>query len=68
MANWYSYIGIGDPTNSTSYRLSSVKPNCNLGVQICAIYLNQTDQIPSGFNGISTYIANALATQIAQPT
>ncbi|WP_342328702.1 hypothetical protein [Pedobacter sp. FW305-3-2-15-E-R2A2] len=68
MANWYAYTGVGDPTLSTSYRLSSVKPSCNLGVQICTIYLNQTDAIPSAFDGVTTYIANALATQTSQPT
>ena len=69
MANWYAYTGIGDPTLSTSYRLSSTKPTCvSTGLDICAIYLNQTDAIPAAFDGVSTYIANALLTLTAQPT
>ena len=68
MANWYAYTGVGDPTLSTSYRLSSLKPSCVAGEEICAIYLNQTDAIPSAFDGVTTYIANALATQTPQPT
>ena len=69
MANWYAYTGVGDPTLSTSYRLSSIKPACTgVGPSICAIYLNQTDSIPSTFDGLSTYIANALLSLTAQPT
>ncbi|WP_342328700.1 hypothetical protein [Pedobacter sp. FW305-3-2-15-E-R2A2] len=68
MANWYSYTGNGDPTLATSYRLSTVKPVCNLGVQICAIYLNQNELVPNAFNGVATYIANALVTLTSQPT
>ena len=69
MANWYSYTGVGDPTLVASYRLATVKPTCQAGEEICAIYLNQTDPIPSAFDaGVQTYIANALATLIPQPT
>ena len=68
MANWYVYIG-GDPTLTTSYRLSTVKPSCVNGEQVCDIYMNQTDGVPVTFdNNLTTYIANALATQTAQPT
>lgn len=68
MANWYSYIGVGDPTVASSYRLTSLKPTCLTGVEVCVIYLNQSSSIPSAFNGVTVYIANALATQIPQPT
>jgi hypothetical protein len=68
MANWYAYVGVGDPTLSTSYRLSNTKPTCTgVGVDICAIYLNDTNTVPGAFDGISTYIANALITLSSQP-
>ena len=68
MANWYAYTGIGDPTVASSYRLTSIKPSCLTGEEICAIYLNQSAAIPSTFDGVTTYIANALATQSPQPS
>jgi hypothetical protein len=70
MPNWYAYIGVGDPTLSTSYRIVSVKVACTpSGVVICAIYLPGNDVYPDGFDQRTLlYIANTLATQIAQPT
>jgi hypothetical protein len=69
MANWYAYLGFGDPTLPTSYRLMNFKPTCTgVGGQICAIYLNDTNAIPSAFNGVSIYISNALGTLTAQPS
>jgi hypothetical protein len=69
MANWYIYTGVGDPTLSTSYRLSTIKPTCTgTGGQICAIYLNETDPVPPSINPVITYIANALGALSSQPT
>ncbi|SDM27657.1 hypothetical protein SAMN05421820_103388 [Pedobacter steynii] len=71
MANWYVYSGWGDPFLSPNYRLVTTKPACTVGSQICCIYLNSNDVIPPQFNGTDnmvTYIANALLTQVPQPT
>lgn len=69
MANWYAYNGIGDPALPGSYYLSDVAPNCLVGgCKICAIYLDQSSDVPSTLPGtIKTYIANALMTLVSQP-
>jgi len=68
MANWYAYLGTGDPTLAANYRLSSAKPSCTTGEEIGSIFLNQATAIPTTFDGVSNYIANSLVTQIPQPT
>ncbi|WP_342328703.1 hypothetical protein [Pedobacter sp. FW305-3-2-15-E-R2A2] len=68
MANWYSFGGCCDGVyDRNNYRKTSVKPSCNLGINVCAIYLNDTADLPSAITLVELYIANALATQTAQP-
>lgn len=69
MANWYAYNGVDDPALPGSYYLMDVTPNCLVGgSQICAIYLDQTSNVPSTLpSTILTYIANANATLVSQP-
>jgi hypothetical protein len=48
MAGYYAYMGSGDylvPTNYRSMTLSSL-PNCTNGGILCAVYLNDTTEIP----------------------
>jgi len=48
MAGYYAYMGSGDylvPTNYRQMTLSTV-PNCNVGGIVCAVYLNDTTEIP----------------------
>ena len=69
MANWYTFTGCCDGVfDESKYRLSTVKPTCQVGKEICVVYLNQNSNIPSSLSTVETYIANALATQIPQPT
>ncbi|NQX37622.1 hypothetical protein SAMN05421820_103384 [Pedobacter steynii] len=68
MAKWYAYSGNGDPFLSPNYRATTVKPICTTGEEICAIYLSDNDEIPAQFDGMTTYIANALVTLVPQPT
>jgi hypothetical protein len=68
MANWYAFIGIGDPFVYINYRLVTVNPICpGPGEQICAVYLEQEGPIPESLKGVEIYIANALVTYTSQP-
>ncbi|WGQ08882.1 hypothetical protein QG516_20430 [Pedobacter gandavensis] len=68
MANWYSYDGVGDPALPGSYYKMAVNPNCLSGGSIiCAIYLDDTANVPSNISAVLTYIANAQATLVSQP-
>ena len=71
MANWYTFINCCDGAlTATNYRLSTVKPSCLTGKEICSVYLNDTNPTPSSAQlaFVVTYISNALATQSPQPT
>ena len=68
MANWYAYLGFGDPLNPANYRLSSIKPSCFVGEDLCAILLDQTNYIPCDIEPVDLYIKNALITQFPQST
>lgn len=49
----------------------TIKPTCvSTGVNICAIYLNETTAVPSTDieAAVQLYMANAVATLTAQPT
>lgn len=48
MAGYYAYMGSGDyliPTNYRQMTLTTV-PNCSNGGGVCAVYLNDTTEIP----------------------
>lgn len=66
---WYAYNGFGDPFLASSYFLMSTKPGCINGCTVCAIYTPACDINPSSplSQNMLTYIANLLATCIAQP-
>ena len=65
---WYTYNGIGDPYQASSYRKVECKPSGLLGSKICAIYATGsfTPIAPLSTN-IQQYIATALVTSSAQP-
>ncbi|WGQ08881.1 hypothetical protein QG516_20425 [Pedobacter gandavensis] len=68
MANWFAYNGVGDPTLPGSYYKMAVNPNCLTGGSIiCAIYLDDSANVPSSVSAVLTYIANAQATLVSQP-
>jgi len=65
---WYAYNGIGDPLLISSYNLSSVKPACVNGGNICAIYTPSGAGTPASLSSnIRTYIADLQLTLIARP-
>jgi hypothetical protein len=66
---WYTYIS-GDPRVAGSYYLSTMTPTCLTGTQICAVFITDTNQIPSQANLDPRLqnISNALMTQVPQPT
>ena len=65
---WYSYNGVGDPILIASYNLTSTKPNCINGGQICAIYTPSGGSSPSVLStNIRTYIADLQLTLVARP-
>lgn len=65
---WYAYVGDGAINQPANYIYISLKPLCRNGCDLCAIYACY-----GGFNpceiseNLQLYIANALATCIAQP-
>lgn len=67
---WYAYDGIGDPFLASSYIIITVKPGCINGCTVCAIYVPACDVNPSSplSQNMMVYIANLLATCIAQPS
>jgi len=72
MANsWYAYLDqCGDPFLTLSYRRITIKPLCINGSWPCAVYLlGQTSITPTQpfTTNILTYIADGLASSIAQP-
>jgi len=70
---WYAYnCGnncAANPTLASSYRLMSDKPACLDGPNICAILANGGGTVPTAplSNNIRAYIADGLATGLAQP-
>jgi len=70
---WYAYNTANkctnDPFLASSYRRLSVKPTCLDGWSICAILANGCGTLPTSplSNNIQLYIANGLATGLAQP-
>lgn len=68
MANWFGYTGTGDPNLPGNYIQVDVKPSCDSGCMVCAIYLNDNTQVPSSIpSNIKVYIANAGVTLVSQP-
>jgi len=69
---WYAYIN-GDPLIDASYRRLPLgytlddPPGCSTGCRICAIFLNQMTEIPTGIDPlVQSLIPTALATGIPQ--
>ncbi len=68
MPNWYAYNGFGDPSLPGSYIKTNAKINCLTGgCMICAIYLDDTANVPSSVSAVLTYIANTLVSLTPQP-
>lgn len=65
---WYTYIS-GDPRVASSYSLSTTLPTCQVGGQICAVFLNDTLPVPLqvNLNPQLQNISNALMTLVPQP-
>jgi hypothetical protein len=66
---WYAYKGSGDPFSPANFSLSTITPPCVNGCQLCAIYVFNGGEAPTGpfSSNIRRYIANFLVTCLAQP-
>jgi hypothetical protein len=66
--SWYFYLG-EDPLNSDNYYRVKAH-NCLCGNRICSIYALGGETHPSAplSRNLLTYIKNALATQMIQPS
>jgi hypothetical protein len=65
---WYTYDGSGDVNQPSNYNLTTVKPACRTGAQMCAIYAVYGGLNPFEITeALQVYIANGLATGLPQP-
>lgn len=68
---WYAYVGglIGDPRLSANYSITTVKPSCLAGKNVCAIYAPSGDISPSTPLSINLliYLSNSKVSGVAEP-
>ncbi|MGY0036932.1 hypothetical protein [Pedobacter sp. NJ-S-72] len=67
--SWYGYLSTGDVTDPGNYFLTSVKPSCITGDNICAIYAPEGGALPLApfSKRMLQYIADASTGTVARP-
>ena len=64
---WYAFLG-GNPLIPENYQITTKRPQCSSGKNICAIYARGYDEQPEEFSTeMRIHIANALVTGASQP-
>ena len=65
---WYVYSGYGAVDRPVNYTFINRKPLCRNGVDLCVIYACYGGLNPTRISdNLLIYIANGLATELAQP-
>ena len=69
--HWYAYVGglSGDPRLPANYTLTNVKPACNGGKNICAIYSEGGDISPATPLSLNLllYLGNSIISGVPEP-